>query len=100
MSTAILSSEFKLMLSCCRIIPGNKELGQREDAFAETIDEDYFWALALRHRIYPIVWFNLQREARLSMGLKEKLKQFPERRISVQIVYYYKNCIEIAKNIS
>jgi hypothetical protein len=78
MSTAILSSEFKLMLSCCRIIPGNKELEQREDAFAETIDEDYFWALVLRHRIYPIVWFNLQREARLSMGLKEKLKQFSE----------------------
>ena len=78
MSTAILSSEFKLMLSCCRVIPGNKELKQREDAFIETIDEDDFWALVLRHRIYPIVWFNLQREARLSLGLKEKLKQFSE----------------------
>jgi len=78
MSIAILSPEFKLMLSCCRVIPGNKELKQREEAFSKSIDEEVFWVLVLRHRVFPIVHYNLQREARLSMGLKEKLKQFSE----------------------
>jgi hypothetical protein len=78
MSTSIISPEYKLMLSCCRVIPGNKELKLREDAFAETIYEEAFWALVLRHRVFPIVFFNLQQEARLSMGLKEKLKQYSE----------------------
>jgi hypothetical protein len=78
MSTAILSTEFKLMLSCCRVIPGNKELKRREQAFAEAIDEEAFWVLVLRHRVFPIVYFNLQQDARLSMGLKDKLKQFSE----------------------
>jgi hypothetical protein len=78
MPTSILSPEFKLMLSCCRVIPRNKELKLREDAFAETIDEETFWALVLRHRVFPIVWFNLQRDARLPIGLNEKLKQYSE----------------------
>lgn len=78
MSTAILSTEFKLMLSCCRVIPGSKELKQREEAFSKTIDEETFLSLVIRHRVFPIVFFNLQRESRLSMGLKEKLKQFSE----------------------
>jgi len=78
MSSVLLSPEFKLMLSCCRVIPGNKELKQREETFSKTIDEEAFWALVLRHRVFPIVHYNLQQEARLSMGLKEKLKQNSE----------------------
>ena len=88
MSTAILSSEFKLMQSCCRVTPGNKELKQRQDVFIDTIDEDAFLTLVLRHRVFPIVHFNLQQEARLSMGLKEKLKQLAEnnQRLALQSV--------------
>jgi hypothetical protein len=78
MSTALLSSEFKLMLSCCRVISGNKELKQREEAFSKTIDEEAFWALVLRHRVFPLVHYNLLQDARLSMVLKEKLKQYSE----------------------
>jgi len=78
MSTDLLSPEFKLMLSCCRVFPGNKELKRREEAFAEAIDEEAFFALVLRHRVFPIVHYNLQKEVRLSNGLKEKLKQYSE----------------------
>ena len=78
MSTAIITPEFKLMLSCCRVIPGNKELKHREEAFNNKIDEEVFWALVLRHRVFPIVYYNLQQEAHLSIGLKEKLKQYSE----------------------
>ena len=79
MSIAILSPEFKLMLSCCRVIPGNKELKQREEAFSKSIDGEVFWVLVLRHRVFPIVWFNLQQDARLPISLKEKLKQYSEK---------------------
>jgi hypothetical protein len=78
MATTLLSPEFKLMLSCCRVIPSKKELKHREEAFNNTIDEEAFWALVLRHRVFPIVHYNFQQEARLSMGLKEKLKQYSE----------------------
>jgi hypothetical protein len=78
MATTLLSPEFKLMLSCCRVIPGKKELKHREEAFNNTIDEEAFWALVLRHRVFPIVHYNLLQEALLSMGLKEKLKQYSE----------------------
>jgi hypothetical protein len=78
MSTSIITPEFKLMLSCCRVIPGNKELKQREEAFNNKIDEEVFWALVIRHRVFPIVYYNLRQEAHLSIGLKEKLKQYSE----------------------
>jgi len=78
MSTAIFSPEFKLMLSCCRVIPGNEEVKRREEAFTDTIHEEVFWAFLLRHRVFPIAYYNLQQDARLSMGLKEKLKQYSE----------------------
>jgi len=78
MCTAILSPEFQLMLTCCRVNPGNKELKQREVAFNNTIDEESFWALVLRHRVFPIVHYNLKQDARLSMVLKEKFKQYSD----------------------
>lgn len=68
------TTEFKLMLSCCRVNPGSKELKLREEAFAEAINEEIFLTLLHRHRVYPIVYFNLKHESRLSLALKENLK--------------------------
>ena len=75
MSVSIFSPEFNLMLSCCRVKPGNKELERREEASSRSIDEDVFFALLVRHRVLPIVYWNLKEESRISDRLKEKLKQ-------------------------
>jgi hypothetical protein len=56
MPTANFSPEFKLMLSCCRVIPGYKELKQREEAFNHSIDEEVFLSLVIRHRVFPMVF--------------------------------------------
>lgn len=78
MFIAKLSPEFRLLLSCCRIIPGTKELKQREESIGESINEEFFFALVQRHRVLPIVYYNLQRENRISKDLKEKLKKLAE----------------------
>ena len=75
MSFSILSPEFKLMLSCCRVKPGTKELESRAEALGASIDEEVFLALLIRHRVYPLVYFNLKEESRISEELKDKLKQ-------------------------
>ena len=75
MSFSILSPEFKLMLSCCRVKPGTKELESRAEALGTSIDEEVFLALLIRHRVYPLVYFNLKEESRISEELKDKLKQ-------------------------
>lgn len=75
MSLSILSPEFKLMLSCCRVKPGRKELEHRAEALGTSIDEDVFFALLIRHRVLPLVYWNLKEESRISEGLKDKLKQ-------------------------
>lgn len=75
MSLSILSPEFKLMLSCCRVKPGRKELERRAEALGASIDEEVFLALLIRHRVFPIVYFNLKEESLISDGLKDKLKQ-------------------------
>ena len=72
---SILSPEFKLMLSCCRVKAGSRELERRAEALCASIDEEVFLALLTRHRVFPIVCFNLNQESRISDGLKEKLKQ-------------------------
>jgi hypothetical protein len=75
MSVSIFSPEFKLMLSCCRVKPGRKELERREEALGRSIDEDVFFALLIRHRVLPLVYWNLKEESRISDTLKDKLKQ-------------------------
>lgn len=75
MSVSIFSPEFKLMLSCCRATPGMKELERREEAWGRFIDEDVFFALLVRHRVLPLVYWNLREESRISDGLNDKLKQ-------------------------
>lgn len=78
MFIAKLSPEFRLLLSCCRIIPGTKELKHREESIGESINEEIFFALVQRHRVLPIVYYNLQRENRISKDLKERLKKLAE----------------------
>lgn len=75
MSHSILSPEFKLMLSCCRVKPCSREFEHRSEALGASIDEEVFLALLIRHRVFPIVYFNLKEESQISDGLKEKLKQ-------------------------
>jgi hypothetical protein len=75
MSVSVFSPEFNLMLSCCRVKPGNKELEQRDEALGRSIDEDVFFSLLTRHRVLPLVYWNLKEESLLSDGLKDKLKQ-------------------------
>ncbi len=75
MSLLFFSPEFKLMLSCCRIKPGRKELERREEALDASIDEEVFLKLLLRHRVFPLVYFNLKEQSLISEGLKDKLKQ-------------------------
>lgn len=70
-----LSPEFKLMLSCCRVKPGRKELELRAEALGSSINEDAFMNLLLRHRVFPLAYFNLKDESLVSNELKEKLKQ-------------------------
>ena len=78
MSLSILSPEFKLMLSCCRVKPGSRELERRAEALGVSINEEAFLGLLLRHRVFPIVYFNLQQESLVSVSLKDKLKQIAE----------------------
>ena len=75
MSLSILSPEFKLMLSCCRVKPGRRESELRAQALGASINEDIFLALLIRHRVFPLVYFNLKDESLISVGLKDKLKQ-------------------------
>ncbi len=75
MSTSLLSPEFKLMLSCCRVKPSSWEFERRAEALGASIDEKVFLALLIRHRVFPIVYFNLKEESLISDGLKDKLKQ-------------------------
>jgi hypothetical protein len=75
MSVSIFSPEFKLILSCLRVKPSRKELERREEALGRSIDEDVFFALLIRHRVLPLVYFNLREESRISDRLKDKLKQ-------------------------
>jgi len=75
MSVSIFSPEFKLMLSCIRVKPGRKEFERREEALGRSIDEDVFLALLIRHRVLPLVYFNLREESRISDTLRDKLKQ-------------------------
>ncbi len=75
MSHSILSPEFKLMLSCCRVKPCSREFEHRAEALGASIDEEVFLALLIRHRVFPIVYFNLKEESLISDGLKDKLKQ-------------------------
>ena len=75
MSLSIHSPEFKLMLSCCRVKAGRKELEHRADALGGSINEEAFMNLILRHRVLPLVYFNLKEESLISDGLKGQLNQ-------------------------
>ncbi len=68
------SPEFKLLLSCRRIIPSKFELDERADALRQGIDEKYFLNLVKRHLIAPIVFKNLYNEKGISDELKTALK--------------------------
>jgi hypothetical protein len=75
MAHSIFSPEFTLMLSCCRVKPGSRELERRAEALGASIDEEVFLALLIRHRVLPLVYFNLKEDSLISAELKEKLKQ-------------------------
>jgi len=75
MSHLIFSPEFKLMLSCCRVKPGNSEFERRAEAMGASINEEVFLALLISHRVFPLVYFNLKEESLISDGLKDNLKQ-------------------------
>jgi hypothetical protein len=81
MKPPIHSPEFKLLLSCCRVIPSIVETNLREEVLSSKIDEDLFYSLILRHRIGPIIYHNLKIEDRISEGLKTKLKLLSDENI-------------------
>ena len=66
------------MLSCCRVKPSSRELERRAEALDTLINEEAFLKLLLRHRVFPLVYFNLKQESLVSDELKEKLKQLAE----------------------
>lgn len=75
MSLSILSPEFKLMLSCYRVKPGRRESELKAEVLGGSINEEAFLSLLLRHRVFPLVYFNFKEESLISVGLKDKLKQ-------------------------
>lgn len=81
MKPPIHSPEFKLLLSCCRVIPSIVEIKLREEILGSKIDEDLFYSLILRHRIGPIIYHNLKIDDRISEALKRKLKQLSDENI-------------------
>lgn len=58
----VLSDEFKLLLSCCRPIPTDRDRA-RQQQLASRIDADSMMALALRHKLAPLVYCNLRHHA-------------------------------------
>lgn len=72
------SPEFKLLLSCSRVKPSQKELEVRAKIFRLPIDESRFLFLTKRHLVAPIVYFNLKNESRISNNLKSDLKLLAE----------------------
>lgn len=78
MAHSIFSPEFMLMLSCCRVKPGSRESERREEALGASIKEEVFLALLIRHRVFPLAYFNLKNESLISEELKHRLKQLAE----------------------
>ena len=75
MAHSIFSPEFTLMLSSCRVKPGIRELERRVEVLSASINEEVFLTLLIRHRVFPLVYFNLNEESLISEGLKDQLKQ-------------------------
>lgn len=58
----VLSDEFKLLLSCCRPIPTDRDRA-RQQQLASSIDVDQLIELARRHKLAPLVYCNLRHHA-------------------------------------
>jgi Uncharacterised nucleotidyltransferase len=82
MDTAFQAPEFKLLLSCCRLIPTSAELVIRDGALLEGIDSGIFLDLVERHRVAPIVYLNLQNDLRIDDVVRTSLlEQFNSNRL-------------------
>ncbi len=79
---AVQAPEFKLLLSCCRLLPTSGELAERDIALAEGIDSSIFLALVERHRVAPIVYLNLKDDFRIESSVRVALfEQFNRNRV-------------------
>ncbi|MEN9949726.1 MAG: hypothetical protein RLY85_478 [Bacteroidota bacterium] len=79
---AVQSPEFKLLLSCCRLLPTSDELVERDIALAKGIDSSIFLALVERHRVAPIVYLNLKDDFRIESSVRVALfEQFNRNRV-------------------
>ena len=76
MQSTLLSPEFELLRSCYSVNPSTnlKNSNRRE----QTINELLFKNLVIRHRVAPIVFFNLKDDPILSKELREWLKKMTE----------------------
>lgn len=82
MDMAVQAPEFKLLLSCCRLLPTSDELAERDIALAEGIDSSIFLALVERHRVAPIVYLNLKDDFRIESSVRVALfEQFNWNRV-------------------
>jgi hypothetical protein len=69
------SPEFKLLLSCARVLPKQEDLSLRDEAFSSGINEDKFLFWVQRHLVAPLVYQNLKSEKRISTNSLLQLKK-------------------------
>jgi hypothetical protein len=68
------SPEFKLLLSCSRVVPRQEDLIARDEAFSSGINEDEFLFWVQRHLVASLVYQNLKSEKRISPNSLQQLK--------------------------